>query len=545
MINDASLQETPKKEHSIPSCLSEHRVTSEKRIHFGKKATVDFQETDPTTSVSPMLQRVESDISTRPSAITEIDYPEGPETSRNSSILAQFDKEPDIPPVRHSLSFSDSDSPPYPQRATADVNELNALLHDEGEPVADTEKDQTARISKLSSMLRSSETITPRLTELLEQTSSVQEHSEVMDTEETVALQDLLEVAGSPRDSSNMEISHTDSETSDIPVVKELLSQIPPVSNRESVSSRRSTMCLGEVKSALLRELDKFERRSSMLPRTSEPDTDTLPSNALMKLLPKQEESVLDTTLELQQLSNQLRQELGDETSNRVSMTEKLSEAAKALKDSTEETLNRMSAPLDRVTADIDNTVTEDLRRLSQLLAQTGEPVQSIPEEDSLGTEEKTEAIPHFSPLLGQNGIQTVVHEVKSSQKYGGAENPKYSVVDTNISRSLFQDEVKDEEREIERSEEALRQEIESKKDMETSLNMDAYFLPSVSHSLLEESLISASTPIPLESSDSSLPEPRISKVDGFSRSSTIPLPSPILSRSSGGEDHSLLHVSE
>ena len=544
VINDASIQETPKMNRSLPSCLSEERVTSEKRIHFGKKATIDFHETDPTTSVSPMLQRVESDISTRPSAITEIDYPEGPETSRNSSILAQFDREPEIPPVRQSLSFSDSDSPPYPQRATADVNELNAILNDEVGPITDASKDQTVRISKLSSMLRSSETATPRLTELLEQTTNGQEHSEVMDTEETVALQDLLEVAGSPRESSNMEISHSDSDTSDIPMVKELLSENPPPSNRESLSSRRSTMFLGEVKSALLRELDKFERRSSVLPRSSEPNTDTLPSNALMKLLPKQEENTLDTTLELQQLSNQLRQEMAEEPMKGKSATVALSETAQAVRDSTEETLNRMSAPLDRVTVDIDNTVTEDLRRLSQLLVQAGEPAQLLPEEDSLGNEEKTEAIPHFSPLLVQSGVQTVVHEVKSSQKYGGAENPKYSVIDTNISRSLFQEEIKDEEREIEKSEEELRQEIESKHDMETSLNMDAYFLPSVSRSLLEDSRVSNQTPVPLESSDSSLPEPpRTSKLDGFSRTSNVVLPSPILSRSSVDDDPSLLSV--
>ena len=221
-----------------------------------------------------------------------------------------------------------------------------------------------------------------------------------------------------------------------------------------------------------------------------------------------------------------------------------LSETAQAVRDSTEETLNRMSAPLDRVTVDIDNTVTEDLRRLSQLLVQAGEPAQLLPEEDSLGNEEKTEAIPHFSPLLVQSGVQTVVHEVKSSQKYGGAENPKYSVIDTNISRSLFQEEIKDEEREIEKSEEELRQEIESKHDMETSLNMDAYFLPSVSRSLLEDSRVSNQTPVPLESSDSSLPEPpRTSKLDGFSRTSNVVLPSPILSRSSVDDDPSLLSV--
>ena len=303
-------------------------------------------------------------------------------------------------------------------------------------------------------------------------------------------------------------------------------------------------MFLGEVKSALLRELDKFERRSSMLPRSSEPNTDTLPSNELMKLLPKPEESLLETTFDLQQLSNQLRKEREEEPLRSDTVTMPLAETINGVHDTTEETLNRMSAPLDRVTADIDNTVTEDLRRLSQLLVQVGEPAQLMPEEDSLVNGEKTETIPHFSPLLVQSGVQTVVHEVKSSQKYGGAENPKYSVIDTNISRSLFQEEMKEEEREIEQSEEELRKEIESKHNIETSLNMDAYFLPSVSHSLLEDSGVLNQTPVPLESSDSSLPEPpRASKVDGFSHASAATLPSPILSRSSGGDEPSLLLV--
>ena len=73
---------------------------------------------------------------------------------------------------------------------------------------------------------------------------------------------------------------------------------------------------------------------------------------------------------------------------------------------------------------------------------------------------------------------------------------------------------------------------------------MDAYFLPSVSRSLLEDSRVSNQTPVPLESSDSSLPEPpRTSKLDGFSRTSNVVLPSPILSRSSVDDDPSLLSV--
>ena len=83
VMNEGSLPTTPKKARSLPSCLSEKRITSEKRIRFGNKATVDYHEGDPASVVSPLLQRVESDISTRPSAITEIDYPENLETSRD------------------------------------------------------------------------------------------------------------------------------------------------------------------------------------------------------------------------------------------------------------------------------------------------------------------------------------------------------------------------------------------------------------------------------------------------------------------------------
>ena len=135
-MNEGSLPTTPKKARSLPSCLSEKRITSEKRIRFGNKATVDYHEGDPASVVSPLLQRVESDISTRPSAITEIDYPENLETSRNTSILAQFDDEPDVVSVRRqslrrvSLSLSEEEEA-LEHRETADVDELNALLEED------------------------------------------------------------------------------------------------------------------------------------------------------------------------------------------------------------------------------------------------------------------------------------------------------------------------------------------------------------------------------------------------------------------------------
>lgn len=71
------------------------------------------------------------------------------------------------------------------------------------------------------------------------------------------------------------------------------------------------------MKSALLREFDRHERRSSMMmQRLSEPATDTLPTNALLKLLPEESKPATeatkddDTTMELQQLSSQLRRDL-------------------------------------------------------------------------------------------------------------------------------------------------------------------------------------------------------------------------------------------
>ena len=674
-MNEGSIPTTPKKARSLPSCLSEKRITSEKRIRFGNKATVDYHEGDPASVVSPLLQRVESDISTRPSAITEIDYPENLETSRNTSILAQFDDEPDVAPLRrHSMrrvSLSLSEDGTLEHRETADMNELNALLEEDAKVMESkgvlsprltqgvssprlskelssplstkeissplsTKERSSSRLSKemsssrltgmksprltelleaagkesmvdlpshsslkdtgtirltelleesresralttedgkretetrLTDLLEESKTEekTPRLTELLEEAekeqSEVSRSSDVMDTEETVLLQGLLDAADAPDapESSNMEMSLSGSDTSSIRSMQDLLrvSQRPSLPEREA-SSRRSTLCLGDMKSALLREFDRHERRSSMMTqRLSEPPTDTLPTNALLKLLPEEPKAAEeesrdeDATMELQQLSNQLRRDL--EQLSPVS-------AKPSVRSSMEETLARMSAPSEQFVADVDNTVTQELRRLSQLIAQAGEPEgipegvlekepEGIPEEepagqldDSLRSDEKTEPAPHFSPLLAQSGRQMVIHEKKSSQRYGGGETPKFSVVETNISRSLFHDDMKEVEREVERTEKEVQREIEEKKDVETSINMETYFLPSVSHSLLEDSQIPSATPAPLESSESSVQsvsrekETRASAADGFARSSMLPLPSPILSRSSGGE---------
>ena len=637
-MNEGSLPTTPKKARSLPSCLSEKRITSEKRIRFGNKATVDYHEGDPASVVSPLLQRVESDISTRPSAITEIDYPENLETSRNTSILAQFDDEPDVVSVRRqslrrvSLSLSEEEEA-LEHRETADVDELNALLEEDA-MVMESKGVERSRVTdgksssmtdgKSSSMTdgtstgvtempsprmtdgmstrmtdissprvtdtithRSTNTKSPRLTELLEaagkesmvelpsrsslretgtlrltelleeaeknQPSELSRSSDAMDTEETVLLQGLLETADAPeapRESSNMEMSLSGSDTSSIRSMQDLLriSQRPSLPERET-SSRRSTLLLGDMKSALLREFDRHERRSSMMmQRLSEPATDTLPTNALLKLLPEESKPATeetkdeDTTMELQQLSSQLRRDLAQlsPVSGKPSM-----------RSSMEETLARMSAPSEQFVADVDNTVTQELRRLSQLIAQAGESEEAPagPLDDSIRSDEKTEPAPHFSPLLAQSGRQMVIHEKKSSQKYGGGETPKYCVVETNISRSLFHDDMKEVEKEVEQTEKEVRREIEERKDVETSINMETYFLPSVSHSLLEDSQAASAAPAPLESSESSVQsvsrekEARASSADGFARSSMLPLPSPILSRSSGGEEPSLSPV--
>ncbi|KAK8813500.1 hypothetical protein WA556_000076, partial [Blastocystis sp. ATCC 50177/Nand II] len=139
---------TPRKSKPLTPCLSEKRTASAKRIHFGKKAIVDFSESEPVTSLTPLLQRVESDLTTHATAVTEVASPDSPETSRNSSYLSQFDAEPDIPSLSRAsqrLRLSVLSGAPQPasedssllssaggsRRQTADLQELQALLNDE------------------------------------------------------------------------------------------------------------------------------------------------------------------------------------------------------------------------------------------------------------------------------------------------------------------------------------------------------------------------------------------------------------------------------
>ena len=315
--------------------------------------------------------------------------------------------------------------------------------------------------------------------------------------------------------------------------------------------------------------------------------------------------------------------------------------------DMTTHTLARMSAPMEQVANEVDEAVTEDLRRLSQLLAQCVDPSrlstrggddmlkelkdnmnddgnendkkkkEEEEEEDSiLGVvdiskptqplssttttttatttnntndsqgKEFSDQDSKFSPLLSTQG-KVVIHEVKSSQKYINnvvTQTTKLTVTTRCPGRSLFQDEQqKEEEMEIERAEDELRREIErsTREDLtmtgdgseEVSFDLGKYLgPPPLSRSLLEDETSTIANP--LETDPGALPSfhtsslsspspsaspsrkgkssiksgsnrvlsPRLSLrdgkwIDGFERESLIPLPSPILKRSSGGDN--------
>ena len=53
-----SPMKTPKKFRPLSPCLQEHQNTSEKRIRFGNRATIDFTSSDPASSISPIKQHV-------------------------------------------------------------------------------------------------------------------------------------------------------------------------------------------------------------------------------------------------------------------------------------------------------------------------------------------------------------------------------------------------------------------------------------------------------------------------------------------------------
>lgn len=264
--------------------------------------------------------------------------------------------------------------------------------------------------------------------------------------------------------------------------------------------SRRATMGLGEMKAMLLQELDRYDRRSSISQRLSQraslTETDVLSSQPLLDLLsrnpvqssePPRDASALnesESTIDLQQYAAQLRDEISrppslSASSARESLTTDLQSVAKevlnyAVLDQndvaqrTDALLQRMSSqPSSAAVAAMDDTITEDLRRLSQLLV-------AQPEEK-----------PRFSPLVARSGTKQVIHSVKSSQKYAPSATEEVRVINSMPARPLFQEEEKEEEKEAEKESLAEKEQPNA---LETSINLDAYFLPKSFRSILEDS---------------------------------------------------------
>ena len=312
-----------------------------------------------------------------------------------------------------------------------------------------------------------------------------------MDAEETAALQGLLQSSQLERsalDTSNMDISRSDSEVS-------------------GVDSRRATLGLGEMKAMLIQELDRYDRRSSVSQRLSQraslTETDVLSSQPLLDLLkqnpidapnPAQLASAepmneSESTIDLQQYAAQLREEVSRPStaslpSARESITADLQSVARevlsmaaldqnAVAQHTDALLERMSGqPSTAAVAAMDDTITEDLRRLSQLLV-------AQPEEK-----------PRFSPLVARSGTKQVIHSVKSSQKYGQSAVEEVRVINSMPARPLFQEKEEEEEEkeEEEKEEKEEEEEKENPNALENSINLDAYFLPKSFRSILEDS---------------------------------------------------------
>ena len=379
-----------------------------------------------------------------------------------------------------------------PRRKTADMDELKAML---GMSVHSKETDSR-----------------PSASSVLDSSSSR------IDAEETVVLQDLLQLSQidrSAQETSNMDISGSGSD-----------------SDQSESNPRRTTMGLGEMKAMLMQELDRYDRRSSVSQRVSVTETDTLPSQPLLDILrqnpiPEEKEPSIsdsESTMDLQQYASQLRQELSSHAaaptaSARESLTTDLQAVAREVlnmdvlnqKQVTEQTdamLSRMSGPLSSAAvAAMDDTVTEDLRRLSQLL--------------STHSGQK----PRFSPLVARSGNKQVIHSVKSTQKYEHNAPEQVRVITSMPARPLFQEE--------EREKEEEKSVVEELPPQETSINLDAYFLPKSSHSLLDDS-----TPR-LESMDVESDSKEVKEV-AFRPSSIGSLPSPIAEHSIRLEESSI-----
>ena len=382
------------------------------------------------------------------------------------------------------------------RRQTADLQELQALLNDDkvmegvdapAGPSRDslTTGDKTARLSRVRA--------------LLEESSRVSDPSKSsIDAEETVALQDLLHVSQQieeSKDSSAMSISHD----SDSSLLTGALS-LP----RESGESRRNTIGLGEVQARLMQELNEYERRSSMFTQTTsrlDATTQTLPTDRLMDLLKEEGGESLDSTLELQQYAEELRMERREEELRRKeetlqTETKNKSHEEQDTTERTDEILRRMRASTtSEAVEQFDATVTEDLKRLSELLEKTKES-EHVSEDSIQGGEEPTHTS-RFSPLVVKSGMKQVLHSVKSNQKYAKQVDEKVRVIDAMTPKPLFQEE----EKEV-----TLSVTPTPALPTETSLNLDQYFLPSKTQSSLNDS-ITNSPSLPLVSSESSTME--------------------------------------
>ena len=382
------------------------------------------------------------------------------------------------------------------RRQTADLQELQALLNDDkvmegvdapAGPSRDslTTGDKTARLSRVRA--------------LLEESSRVSDPSKSsIDAEETVALQDLLHVSQQieeSKDSSAMSISHD----SDSSLLTGALS-LP----RESGESRRNTIGLGEVQARLMQELNEYERRSSMFTQTTsrlDATTQTLPTDRLMDLLKEEGGESLDSTLELQQYAEELRMERREEELRRKEETLQTEAKNKSHEEQdtterTDEILRRMRASTtSEAVEQFDATVTEDLKRLSELLEKTKES-EHVSEDSIQGGEEPTHTS-RFSPLVVKSGMKQVLHSVKSNQKYAKQVDEKVRVIDAMTPKPLFQEE----EKEV-----TLSVTPTPALPTETSLNLDQYFLPSKTQSSLNDS-ITNSPSLPLVSSESSTME--------------------------------------
>lgn len=410
------------------------------------------------------------------------------------------------------------------RRQTADLQELQALLNDEQATSPNGTADAGASVAGAASVEDKTVRLS-RVQALLEASNSASESPSAMDAEETVALQDLLQVSQQvePSSDSSMSISRDSDATG----------------SARASESRRATLGLGEVQARLMQELNDFERRSSIFTRPlsqasrasrasqttatvtgstagNTGNTGTEAAGGLLGLL----EAEQDSTLELQQYAEALRRERAEALAAQPSEPSEATEA-------TDEILKKMrlSTSAARV-EEFDATVTEDLRRLSQLL----EPARAGVEEDSLeGGEEKAHAPQRFSPLVTRSGSKQVIHSVKSNQKYAGGAEEQLRVIDSVTPRKLFQDPPDADEPAqaipvapavpttqtaqtppmmpttqtppvIQMTEKAG--EPSREKEVETSLNLDQYFLPSKTQSSLDaSSIVSAS--LQLTSSES------------------------------------------